>query len=493
MFNARPFSRASLALIVASLSAVLTLPAEAQRVKTGRFILGDFPEGNVSTISRVIELVVPCQPSCRYRFSLASATGEPLQNAKLTGANAGVFSAADGTVTFSGERSIPYEFSLGLGILADTIPEPDEVVQVRVEDLLQPKTADGYPTYYLYGGKILNDDIDFDSLAARGAALAESDARSAAVSTRFGEGPQLRAFHIGLAAAEGQTAWGPGKQKMRDALPQDERAAFETAVTFSINRNSYAPRAELGATIAEADEAVKAVRSNEPDPLYQLGFDIATAIFGDKALGAQGNTATGPGSLGIRNSLSDDAKWGFDAAVKFHLSRGSGGTSTSYSAFAARGNELANADPLALELRSRQNAAGGQRGFDIAMGAAEGQTAPGPGKQRIRDSLPLAEQAGFDAALLYTLDRNRYADRAAIGAAIAEADPVVAQARTADPNVLFWLGFDIASAIFGDPALGAQGNTATGPGSLGIRNTLSPAAQRGFDASVKLHLSRKYR
>jgi hypothetical protein len=59
--------------------------------------------------------------------------------------------------------------------------------------------------------------------------------------------------------------------------------------------------------------------------------------------------------------------------------------------------------------------------------------------------------------------------------------------------VFFRLGFDIASGIFGDPAGGAQGNTATGPGSLGVRNALSPAAQRGFNASVALHLGRKYR
>lgn len=56
-----------------------------------------------------------------------------------------------------------------------------------------------------------------------------------------------------------------------------------------------------------------------------------------------------------------------------------------------------------------------------------------------------------------------------------------------------WLGFDIATGIFGDPALGAKGNTATEPGSLKIRDGLSAAGQRGFNASVALHLSRNYR
>ena len=57
--------------------------------------------------------------------------------------------------------------------------------------------------------------------------------------------------------------------------------------------------------------------------------------------------------------------------------------------------------------------------------------------------------------------------------------------------MFFWLGFDIASGIFGDRAAGAQGNTATGPGSLGIRNELNGAGQRGFDAAVALHLGRR--
>jgi hypothetical protein len=59
--------------------------------------------------------------------------------------------------------------------------------------------------------------------------------------------------------------------------------------------------------------------------------------------------------------------------------------------------------------------------------------------------------------------------------------------------VFYRLGFDIATGIFGDPALGASGNTATGPGSLGIRDGLVAQGQRGFNASVALHLSRNYR
>ena len=80
---------------------------------------------------------------------------------------------------------------------------------------------------------------------------------------------------------------------------------------------------------------------------------------------------------------------------------------------------------------------------------------------------------------------------AATGAAIAEKDPHVATARTVEADAQYALGFDIATGIFGDPALGAKGNTATGPGSLKIRDSLSAAGQNGFNAAVKLHLSRK--
>ena len=161
-------------------------------------------------------------------------------------------------------------------------------------------------------------------------------------------------------------------------------------------------------------------------------------------------------------------------------------------ALAARGEAVANADPLSAELRNQVPEGASRRGFDIGMAAAEGHTFPGPGKDRTRDSLRRDERGGFITAVSFSLDRNRNADLAARGARIAKIDPIVAAARTAQPDVLYWLGFDIATGIFGDPALGARGNTATGPGSLGIRDALSAAGQRGFNDSVRLHLSRDY-
>jgi hypothetical protein len=163
-------------------------------------------------------------------------------------------------------------------------------------------------------------------------------------------------------------------------------------------------------------------------------------------------------------------------------------TTIDFNALAARGEVIANADPLSAELRNRQPNDSSRRGFDIGMAVAEGHTAPGPGKQRTGNSLPPAEQRGYNIAVSFSLERNRNADLAAKGAAIAKVDQKVAAARTADDDVFYWMGFDIATGIFGDPALGANGNTSTGPGSMKIRDSLSPAGQRGFNASVKFHL-----
>lgn len=166
---------------------------------------------------------------------------------------------------------------------------------------------------------------------------------------------------------------------------------------------------------------------------------------------------------------------------------------TDLNALAEKGAAIANKDPLAVELRNQQPDDQARRGFDIGMAAAEGQTLPGPGKQKIHDSLNAPEQKGFDAAVSFSLERNRNADLATKGAAIAGQDPIVAEARNLETDVFYRLGFDIATGIFGNPALGARGNTATGPGSLKIRDSLSAAGQRGFNDSVKLHLSRNYK
>src|SRR5271157_5395224 len=155
----------------------------------------------------------------------------------------------------------------------------------------------------------------------------------------------------------------------------------------------------------------------------------------------------------------------------------------------AEGEALAKQDPLAAALRDAQPDAPSRRGFLIGMAAAEGQTLPGPGKQRMHDTLPSGEQGGFSAAVTFSLERNRNASLAATGAKIADAKPAIAAARKGDP--FYVLGFDIATGIFGDPALGALGNTSAGPGSSAIRDALHPAGQRGFNDSMALNLKSK--
>ena len=159
-----------------------------------------------------------------------------------------------------------------------------------------------------------------DKLAARGQEMARGDA-SFATLRRYENRLYVRGFDIGLAAAEGQTEDGPGKQAMRVSLPEPERAAFDHAVAFTLARNKYAALATKGAEIATLVPGLSDLRVKSSSPWYALGFDIATAIFGDPRLGAQGNTQTGPGSLGIRNSLSATGGRGFDAAVAYHFSQ----------------------------------------------------------------------------------------------------------------------------------------------------------------------------
>ena len=76
---------------------------------------------------------------------------------------------------------------------------------------------------------------------------------------------------------------------------------------------------------------------------------------------------------------------------------------------AAKGAVLASLDPMAAEMRKLLPDASARRGFDIGLAVAEGQTLPGPGKQRTHDSLLAGEREGFSIAVAYTLARNRLA------------------------------------------------------------------------------------
>jgi hypothetical protein len=159
------------------------------------------------------------------------------------------------------------------------------------------------------------------------------------------------------------------------------------------------------------------------------------------------------------------------------------------SLFFTTGEALVNQDPLAVMLRNSLPNTPSRRGFNIAFGATGGDdTDPGPGKDKLRDSLPLAEREGFVTAVSFFIQRNRSLLFARKGAAIALADPKVAEGRNRETNAFFCLGFDIATGFFGDPALGGEGHTAMGPGKQKVLDALSEDAKRGFNASMKLHL-----
>ena len=171
----------------------------------------------------------------------------------------------------------------------------------------------------------------------------------------------------------------------------------------------------------------------------------------------------------------------------------------SANAYAIKGRAIADANLLVAALRDSEPEGPQRTGFDIGMGAWQGHTVDGAGKQALGKALTPAEQLGFADAATFSVQWNNNTDFAARGAAIAAADPEVeaerAKARGTPPDglraALYWLGFDIATGIFGNPALGAQGNTLIGPGSERIRATLGPDGQQGFNDSLAFNVRRR--
>ncbi len=87
-----------------------------------------------------------------------------------------------------------------------------------------------------------------------------------------------------------------------------------------------------------------------------------------------------------------------------------------FNGLAAKGATLARQDPMAERMRSLLPDDNARRGFDFGLAAAEGQTLPGPGKQKIHDSLRPAEREGYAMAVIYSLARNQLAaEQAGVG------------------------------------------------------------------------------
>ncbi len=215
-----------------------------------------------------------------------------------------------------------------------------------------------------------------------------------------------------------------------------------------------------------------------------------------KVLGRTGTPSANAGSVPIcdqaQDALARNSPVAPQLVARCRAIGGGEGMPLTPDELAAKGQTMASQDVLVAELRKRQPV-GNQRGFDIGIAAAEGDTVWGPGKQKILASLNAPQQEGFKVGVSFSMDRNRNKALAATGAAIAKADPAVASARTSDLDVRAWLGFDIASGIFGDPSKGAQGSKMGGLQFMAIREQLSLPAQRGFNASMKFHQSRHYK
>jgi hypothetical protein len=262
-----------------------------------------------------------------------------------------------------------------------------------------------------------------------------------------------RGFYIGMAVAEVDTEEGPGKDRIGSSLSLDEQSGFIIAVSFSLMRNRNAKLAVIGEAIKLSDPTIAAAREVHMDAFFRLGFDIATAIFGDPAQGAVGNTQPGPWSMKIRDSLligrrgGQMAQQGFDDSMKLHLN-----PPTKWDGLVATGEALAGQDPLTMLLRDQTLGGLLKRGFYIGLALGEKDTEPGKGKDKVRDSLSSTEQMGFVMALNFSLARNRNAKLAATGAAIAAADASIAGLRNLQPNAFYRLGFDVATALFGPPA-----------------------------------------
>jgi hypothetical protein len=241
------------------------------------------------------------------------------------------------------------------------------------------------------------------------------------------------------------------------------------------------------------------------------------------ALGAcDGCSERGPGQTAVYQTMAEaGGRDGFDAGqavawwttthdIKHHVftktemrassatssllaaHAGSTGDQGMVDALAVKGQSIALRDPLLTAMRQLEPEGPSQMGFEIGIAIGDDDTAWGPGKQAMIDSLPVTHKDSAERAAHFIVDRNAKTDLAIKGAAIAKLDtePEVVSGRATEPAGYFTLGFDIASALFGDPSRGGMGHTSQGPGSDAIRNSLPPAAIRGFDASVRLHMGK---
>jgi hypothetical protein len=159
---------------------------------------------------------------------------------------------------------------------------------------------------------------------------------------------------------------------------------------------------------------------------------------------------------------------------------------TMVTALAVRGKELSAGDPLLAILHDAEPEGPNRLGFEIGLGIADGQILPGTGKDAFVSGLEYGvSKEACQRGIEFTVDRNREIVHFTKGSAVIANNPAVAAARNQlQPASNKWLGFAIAAGIFGKTADGGDGNTALGPGSKAILNSLGGDAQIGFKAAL---------
>ena len=105
-----------------------------------------------------------------------------------------------------------------------------------------------------------------NDLMATGEAMAATNPLAAEMRARQPAGPLREGFDIGLAVTGSDTLWGPGKQKVLDALSPPRQEGFKRALSLAMDQNRHAELAQVGLDIASADPSVAALRARAPDP-----------------------------------------------------------------------------------------------------------------------------------------------------------------------------------------------------------------------------------
>lgn len=159
-----------------------------------------------------------------------------------------------------------------------------------------------------------------------GRQLAESNAVIAAIRAGEPAGARRDGFDAGIGLCLAQKADAAAQDTYQKSLAEVERAGFADGAAFAAEWRANSELAARGASIAMKDAGVAEARSKGQSHsenalaagLYLLGFDTATAIFGDARSGALEASLLDADPEKIRGALGKDGQRGFRDAVAYH-------------------------------------------------------------------------------------------------------------------------------------------------------------------------------